>query len=217
VRRTGPFAITPDLRRVLAQARHARGIVTPPELLLDSVQDVERALGGAIPDPLLAVCAATGRSLGTLVDLTRMVGAYYDANRTRDWKRTTGFAHVAFDGDYSDEGPLCTPLGGSAEIVWWFLRKGSGSLPTFVVEGEAPFVSYVRWKYGIAGDAPEAGGELYPRLVVPAPVAKPERRVRHAVFGDGRVVEEIPPDKLLVDFGANGVKKLLTRVLTPID
>lgn len=213
----GPVPIADDFARVLANIRRHRGLTAPPELDLKSVREMEAAFVGPLPDELLAVWAALGRSLGSIDELTRTVGEFYRGMEMRDWRRDSGFRHVAFD-EYNEEGPLVTPLDGSGRIEWWFLRKASGSPPAFVVEGERPFVSYCRWKWGAAGlDLDAAVEPIAPRLVLAAAKMKTERRVRHAVFGEGRVLEELAPDKLLVDFGANGVKKLLARVLVAID
>jgi hypothetical protein len=46
-----------------------------------------------------------------------------------------------------------------------------------------------------------------PRILVPPPPA--ERRVRHGKFGDGVVLRLIEPDKVEVDFGAHGIRKLM--------
>ena len=113
-------------------------------------------------------------------------------------------------------GSLCATLGDDeATISFWFLRKGEAWAPTFLVPGESPVVSYCRWKYPTV----DFTARIDPALLaafqpcVVAPSAAKERRVRHSKFGEGVVVQAIAPDKLEIDFGAHGVRKLLASAV----
>jgi hypothetical protein len=211
---------------MLVRMRNQHEISAKPEIALQDLRDAEAALGGTIPDDLLALWIATNRSLGDLVEATRSVALFYEAMEEKNWRKRFKFAHVAFDDSYNrDEGPLCTPLGqqNAASIVFWFLRKADGWDPTFLVEGESHFVSYCRWKlstqattavdFSVPVDAAEVAA-LRPCIV--EPTALLDRRVKHPKFGEGVVLRTIEPDKLEIDFGAHGVRKLIATTVEDI-
>src|SRR4051794_9320002 len=109
----------------LVAIRSQLAISVRPEVALEEVVAAEKALRGNIPDDLLALLIATGRSIGSLCTMTEVVAAFYEGVEERGWRKRFKFAHVAFDDSYNpDEGPLCAALGyGNATIVFWFLRK----------------------------------------------------------------------------------------------
>ena len=192
-------------------------MAAPPEVALEQVVAVEKHVGGIVPDDLLAFLIATGRSLEALVTMTASVAAFYEGMEAKGWRRRFKFAHVAFDESYNpEEGPLCAALGTTeATIVFWFLRKADPWEPIFLVPGEPPMVSYCRWKYPTvdftAAVDPAPLAAFRPCIVAPA--ALETRRVKHPKFGEGTVVRVIAPDKLEIDFGAHGVRKLLASTV----
>ena len=205
------------LATTLVAIRSQLAISAPPEVALEGLVAVEQHLRGTIPDDLLALLIATGRSLGSLATMTKSVSSFYEGMGEKGWRKRMKFAHVAFDDTYNaDEGPLCAALGDDeATISFWFLRKGEASAPTFLVPGESPVVSYCRWKYPTV----DFTARIDPALLaafqpcVVAPAAAKERRVKHPKFGEGVVVQAIAPDKLEIDFGAHGVRKLLASAV----
>ena len=216
-RTAGPIELSLELKRALVAIRAQLAISTSSEIALEGVVAVEKHVGGTIPDDLLALFAATGQSIGALVTMTDTIGDYDEVEGEKLWRRRFGFCHVVFDDSYSpEEGLLCAELGSNpASISFWFLRKGMAWAPIFLEEGVPPLVSYCRWKYptvdfSVAVD-PTALAALEPSIVVPA---LPEvRRVKHPKFGDGVVVRAIAPDKLEIDFGTHGVRKLLASTV----
>jgi hypothetical protein len=201
--------------------RKTLGITAVPTALVSDVVQVESYLGGTIPDDLLAYWLAMGARVGALTELTRSIHAYYDAMGEKAWKKKLGFAHVALDDTYgAEEGILCACLGeGPATIRHWMLRKGEAWTPTFVPQPpstEPDLFWFCRWKYGEGAKQPVdfdeklREGELdafAPALILEASPEK--RRVNHPTFGEGLVLRTIAPDKLEIDFGSRGVKKLL--------
>jgi hypothetical protein len=206
--------LSPNLAEMLGAVRAAAGINAAPEAALADVLAAEKALRGELPNDLLGYWIATGRSLGALIDMTESVKTFYEAmaDDDRAWRTLARrFAHVAFDDDYNpDEGPLCAVLGNekSAKIVFWFLRKGDGWEPTFEDPKEPAFVSYVKWKHPDVDFGAKA--EPVDVRVVDAIVPTAKRRVTHPKFGEGALLQEIPPDKVEIDFGPpHGLKKLI--------
>ena len=219
-RSAGPIEISSVLATTLVAIRSHLAISAPPEVVLEDLVAVEKHLGGTIPDDLLALLIATTQSIGSLSTLTQSVAAFYEGMEETGWRKRFEFAHVAFDDSYNpDEGPLCAALGHrEATIAFWFLRKGEAWAPTFLVPGEPSVVSYCRWKYPSVDFAapidPARLAAFQPGIVVPT---EPQpRRVRHPKFGEGIVLRAIAPDKLEVDFGAHGVRKLLASAVEEI-
>lgn len=227
-RAPGPIAVSDELRPILVAIRRTLGITSPPTVCAKELATVETYLRGSIPNDLLAYWLALGQPVGALVELTRSVALYYEAMEEKAWRRTLRFAHVAFDETYnSDEGILCARLGEApTKIEHWMFRKGEGWKPTFLKEGwpgEPEMVSFCRWKYGadtelpVDFDAPIPASEieaLVPEIVADA--ARATRRVKHPKFGKGIVLNEIPPDKLEIDFGAHGTRKLLASTVEDV-
>lgn len=217
-RKAGPLPLSTDLRRTLVAIRAALGVTTPTNVPLASLVAVEKHLGGRLPEELIAVLLATKGAIDGLITLTEGMTSFYEAQQERNWRKRFKFNHVAFDDTYNpDEGLLCARLGSAAKpeeaLIFWLLRKASPSTPSFFVKGESPFVSYCHWKYPDVDFAAAKDDEDFVVRIVGATKAV-ARRVKHAKFGEGVVVKEIPPDKLEIDFGALGVKKLLASIVT---
>lgn len=210
-RNAGVVPLSPKLGEALAAVRAHEGITGPATALVADVREVEEALKGELPNDLLGYWLATNRLLGGLIDMTRIIPEFYEASEIKSWRKEMKFAHVVFDDDYlPEEGPLCAPLGNEkpAEVLLCFLRRGIFAPPGYDAKKDEPaLLSYLKVRYPEVDF--EATYEPVEVRLVDAP-AKGTRKVTHPKFGEGTVVQEIPPDKIEVDFGLpTGVKKLL--------
>ena len=206
-----------DLRNALIAVRNTLGISGPAEVPLADVVGLEKHLGGKVPDEIIAILIATGRSIGELSNHTAALASYYEGNE-RAWRRRFKFHHAAIDDTFNpDEGFLCVELQDAktmapAKLAFWFCRKGA-AFDAFAEEGEPPLVAYLLWRYPNADfTKPVDGALLQPAIVAPAKAK--ERRVTHPKFGEGVVLQIIAPDKLEIDFGAHGVRKLLAATVS---
>jgi hypothetical protein len=222
-RSVGPFFVSEGLRRLLVCIRLQRGITAAPDVRLSELREAERELGGRIPNELLGLWLGLGRSVGELVQLTQTVGTFYERAGKATWRQDFNFDLLAFDLDFDDgsgRGVLCSSRDEPARLSLWNLEKAEATEPDFVTDSEPPLITYVRAKFSAEGKTPvnfdkalPAGAltKFHPSIVgAPAPA---QRQVRHGSFGIGLVLRNIEPDKLEVDFGPHGVRKLMARVV----
>ncbi|APR77217.1 Hypothetical protein A7982_02564 [Minicystis rosea] len=191
-----------------------------PSLRVDPA-DVESAAGAlrtAIPDVVLALLIAEGRSLGDLVRLTSSIVSFYEADGTKGWRRATGFDHVAFaelpSADASEPVFGCfarTDDAAKVKLVVWNLRH-----PERGGEALADLRAYLKRRGEMAGQGALAKGDgaAFLPVVEAAAAAQPVTIVHHPKFGDGQVIERVGDDKLRIDFGAHGIRVLASSFVT---
>lgn len=193
-----------------------------PSLHVDPV-DVEgasEALRTAIPDLILAILIAEGRTPGDLVRLTHSIVSFYEASGRSDWRRATKFDHIAFaelpSGDASEPVFGCfarTKSPAKLELVAWDLRRpGQGGEPL------ADLGAYLQRREGAPGRRARAlvgdGSAFRPVVERAAPPPQDVALVHHAKFGEGKVIERLGDGKLRIDFGANGIRVLAASFVT---
>lgn len=223
----GPIPISASLRALLARLREARG-APAHEAALDrgAVLDAERELGSVIPDAVLALLAAIGRTPAALVDETALLHDY--AQSFEPPARST--ARLAIRGlvalDHWGEWPVSSLV---------YAKSDDRSLDRFATwdwkrwvrlpGAETDLAAFVRFRYGGLGadgepldlDRPPSRDALdgfAPALVTPEP--PPERWVRHPKLGVARVVRELG-DKTEIQLESGAIKVFLTRALEPIE
>jgi hypothetical protein len=219
VRLSGELSIAEPVRARLCELRLLEGVDTRPEIDLDAVRDLERAVDARLPDAILALFAArvpalealgvgvekvmglTGRlhalgARGDLVALARLPAGSYLA-----WSK--GDAAV-------DDPPLVCfdPAGRTEDRV---------SLVAFLEDR----VRALRAEHpGAPAFDPGLAVTFVPRTVMPLPGGSDGRRVRHPHFGEGRVLLEKGRGerrKVQVDFPGHGLKTIQARFLTFLD
>lgn len=212
----GPLAVPARLATALGKLRAASGVTAEAELRVDRVRHVELAVGMRFEDDLLAVFAAAVPRLAerhrlTLGGVVGMTGAL------REHK---------IRGDLVGIGRA-----GASSFLCVQLRQRSGE-PTRLVVHDADDHSertepLVDWIEGVVAGWPEA------RAATPAPFeahvtpamtesynTQGGRRVRHRIFGEGRVLTETGAGdtrKVKVDFPRVGLKLLHARFLEFLD
>ena len=205
-------ALAPALRARLAAVWHDAG---RPTLRIDpdALASVAKELRSKVPELVLAILVAEGRSLGQLVTLTSDVVAFYEASEVPGWRRATKFDHVAF-------AELTAP-GSAAPVYACFARTSDSARAELVSrdlrkpgEGGAPLSdldAYLQRRAQLSGREPGAVSDdavaAFQPVVAAAPTAAPTV-VRHPKFGEGKLLERIDGGKLRIDFGAAGVKVL---------
>jgi len=214
--RRGPGALTvpPGLARALARLRAAAGVTAEPELGVDELRNVELAVGMRFQDDLLAVFAAATPPLSTrhalaLASVVGVTGALRE-HRVRGDLVGVGFADA---GTF-----LCVELH----------RRGGGKGATELVlhdrhDGRQRTVPLAAWIDERAAGCPDTDAPFAPR-VAPAMTESyndpSARRVRHPLFGEGRVLSESgtgPTRKVKADFARVGLKVLQARFLEFLD
>ena len=190
-RAAGSLDLSDAIRARLAELRFLSGVDLPPELDLEAVRDTERAVGMHLPDEVLATFAARvphlsdhhGFELGSVVAHTgtlRALGARGD------------YVGVGEDPD---------------QARYWCVEKGRVFEETtlLVVEAlasEAMPITLADLLDGVirrlrAADPgapafdPGLAVTFAPRLVRPLPESAEGIRVRHKVFGEGFVLQEL--------------------------
>jgi len=243
--------MSPSLRKALAVCRAMReeggdeemveGATPTRDQRLDlaTVVEVEDALGTALPNDVLALCAlgisALDAGLGfRLDDMPACAQEASEQGRSPDGWVTIGtsepspFAATGTETDGSSSHELCIRRGAPAEAEPTILVIGDGDLSA---ARKVPLGALVREQLARQyGERPEwqsvletAGGygsadpDIGPEIVGdPQPDEAPRgpRRVRHAKFGLGTVVREDPDGKELkleIEFDGVGRKLLLAR------
>jgi hypothetical protein len=209
----GPLSVPPGLGRALARLRAAAGVTAEPVLAIEEVRNVELAVGMRFADDLLAVMAAATPPLSTphgLV-LAKVVGmtGWLREHRVRGDLIGVG---VASAGTF-----LCVELhprrgGDGTELVLHDVHTGRQST-----------VALAAWIDERAAGCPDTDAPFAPSIA-PAMTESynnpSARRVRHPLFGEGRVLAEFgsgPTRKVKADFARVGLKMLQARFLDFLD
>jgi hypothetical protein len=209
----GPITIAPSLASALARLRAAAGVTAAPELAIDEIRDVELAVGMRFESDLLAVFAAATPPLSTThaLALARVVGitGALREHRVRGDLVGVGLAEA---GTF-----LCVEL---------HPRRGAGTTELVIhdVHGERQrTVGLGAWIDERAAGCPDTGAAFAPRIA-PAMTESYHtagaRRVRHPLFGEGRVLSESgtgPTRKVKADFAGVGLKVLQARFVEFLD
>lgn len=198
-----PLTIAPELARRLGATRRDRGIDAEPTVNLDRLQDLEAALGITFEDDVLALFAAHVPELGA--ELARVVGI------------TGELRERGMRGDWIGLGVLEPGL----YLCLAKRRQLPGQSELFVVDVEARDQRSLSILDLLDERGSTGSADFAPRLVRPTPEStRHGRRVRHKVFGEGRLLSEIgtgPERKCKVDFPGVGLKLLHGRFLEPVD
>jgi len=204
--RTRSIRVSEPLRDTLLLYRVRFDVDQPPALEASVLSAVESAIGGRMPDELVATVLAMGTDPWRVVSLT---------DRARAGGLAEGF--VAFASD--EAGYWCAPLSPRKPAeppqvgVW---SPGDDEEPYL----DRSLARYLRNVYDLhdVGRAERARiddlrDELVFELLAPQPAAS--RHVTHPRFGDGVVVQEIRDrnHKLVIDF-ADGRRTVLARFVT---
>jgi hypothetical protein len=210
----GPLAIAPALARALARLRAAAGVTAAPELAIEELRNVELAVGVRFEDDLLAVFAAAAPPLSTvhqlaLANVVALTGALREHRARGDLVGVGRADPTTF---------LCVDLRSG--------RSPTGTTELLVHDGESGRqhpLSLAAWIDERAAGCPATDAPFAPR-VAPAMTesynAASARRVRHRVFGEGRVLSEHgdgPTRKVKADFPRAGLKLLQARFLEFLD
>lgn len=204
--RTRSLSVSEPLRETLLLYRVRFDVQHPPALEASALSAVESALGGKLPDELVATLLAMGTDPWRVTALT-------DAARSAGLEE--GF--VAFASD--EVGYWCARLGPRKaseppNVGQW--SPGDDEPPNL----DRSLARYLRNEYDLqeVGRAERARvddlrDELVFELLPPRKAAP--RHVTHPKFGDGVVVQEIRDrnHKLVIDF-ADGRRTVLARFVT---
>jgi hypothetical protein len=209
-RQIGEIAVSDNVRGLLIGLRSATNTSAIPELELQQVVDIEMAFAIRFHDDLVATWAARIPVLKERHGLT--AGAVVG--------HTGRLAALKVRGDYIGVGTT----GGGLVLA---IEKGATLDQLVVLEAGSGVVERIGLADWLAKLLEELGGasgqdpEFRPRLFRPEPMSNaPGRRVRHAKFGDGKVLREIgegPTRKVQVDFRRVGLKMLQARFLEYVD
>lgn len=195
------LSVEAELARALAGARDAAGVETEIEVDLDRLQDVESALAIRFEDDVLALFAAAVPSLGAR--LSAVVG-------TTGELRERGLSGELIGlGRLDEDLYLCVVKRKQAD-------EGSELLVVDAIDGQRRSTSVLALVQERCEVQP-GSSSFRGRLVRPPPEStKHGRRVRHKVFGEGRLLSEQgsgPKRKCKVDFEGKGLKLLQARFL----
>jgi hypothetical protein len=209
----GPLSVAPELGRALARLRAAAGVTSAPVLGIDEVRNVELAVGMRFADDLLAVLAAATPPLSTThaLVLAKVVGM---TGRLREHRVRGDLVGVGI----ADAGTLlCVEL---------HPRRGSAGTELVlhdVHDGRQRKAALAAWIGERAAGCPDTDAPFAP-VIAPAMTESyhnpSARRVRHPVFGEGRVLAESgsgPTRKVKADFARVGLKLLQARFLEFLD
>jgi len=209
----GPFPISDPVRDALAKLRHRSGVATArPEIDADRVRDVEIGVVFRFPNDLLALYAA---DVPFLRDRYELILSRVVAH--------TGVLHArAARGDLIGLGVqdehchICVDKNSH--------RDDATRLSFYDDQAQSLYaVPLGRWLAEVAVALPETPGDappFSPELSRVLPGGSPGTRVRHKVFGEGKVYVEIgdgPTRKVKVDFPKVGLKLLQARFLEYLD
>lgn len=191
-----PIPCTPSLSALLVQLRRDLWRNEQPPVLAGEVVDRAVDKCGPLPDELLAYCAAMG-SMAMLLSDEEELELFYRGQDEPDWRSRSSFGdHVTFDawGDWPRTYAVYSP----SERSFGLFHLKTGTLD------RVPSLEHLVAQRVEA--APEAA-EFHP-VVRRAEIR--HRRVVHAKFGTGTVVESLE-GKLRIDFGEHGIKVLAER------
>lgn len=209
-REIGDLAVSKPTRAILAGLREVAQVSAAPELELQKVVDVESAFAIRFHDDLVATWASKIPMLKERYGMTAG-GVVGHTGGLRDLKVRGDYIGVARTGART---LLAIEKGGAGdELVT--LEGGEG------VTGRSTLVDWLGARLNELGGAVVDDSDLRPRLFRPLPMKNaPGKMVRHAKFGDGKVLREIgdgPTRKVQVDFYSVGLKMLQARFLEYVD
>jgi hypothetical protein len=189
-------------------------VTAAPDLAIDEVRNVELAVGMRFEDDLLGVFAAATPPLSTAhsMALAKVVGIT-GALRERRVRGDLVGVGVADPGTF-----LCVELHPRAS------SKGATELVLHDVhDGRQRTVPLAAWLDERVAGCPDTGAPFAP-CIAPAMTESynnpSARRVRHPLFGEGRVLAESgtgPTRKVKADFARVGLKLLQARFLEFLD
>ncbi|MGB5810954.1 MAG: hypothetical protein WBG86_10525 [Polyangiales bacterium] len=211
-----PLTIPRDLRHALVLYRIRNGTAaTKPTVARESIDEVERGIGVSLPQPLLAVFAATGRDPYEILVLTEELRELYDLSpdlvavteQPPDNRRSRAPVYWCLD--------TTAPDGGN-EMVWWSVSKPGR-------RHHLSILAFFRTRYlrGRATSAEATAVHGLSSKFRPAIVSQPRsafRRVVHNQFGPGFVLREFNDGnhKVEVEFPSVGVKMLLASYVRDV-
>lgn len=208
-RRTAPLDIPDGLGTLLASLR---GKTETVELDVDRVRDVEGTVGARIPDPVLAVVAAglvwlreaVGCELGRFPDFTA---------RAREARAPGDFVGIAASSD-------------GRRIYGFRPGRGDDRIDVFNADTRSTtadslqaWLEQMHAAHGF-GEVQASDEPLTVRLVRTLVPEGPGQRVRHKVWGIGKVLAEDgegPTRKVKADFPRLGLKVVQARFLEFLD
>lgn len=202
--------IPESLARALILFRERHHVGGKPVLACRVLQSVEHFLGVEIPDDLVAVFAATRRGLDEVVELTeeardsrqlpgdQLVLARGEETRSH-WRARISMAAGAVDRGAATEVFLWSESGDRADEV---LSVAEFVREHFELQRPETTKERIRVDVAFAVFRPAVALDEKP---------KPQRRVRHPHFGDGRVIRELDGGKKLeIDFDRERIVVMAT-------
>ena len=207
----GPFAVTQPVARVLGELRHRSHLVGTPEIDADRVRAVEIGITFRFPDDLLAVFAAAVPVIAERRAVTvDKVIAHSGELRARSAR-----------GDLIGLGEQAPGL----KICVSKRDRDQTRLALYDVEAKivVESIELASWLDARLEELPPCAGAapaFAPVITRALPGGSPGRRVRHAVFGEGRVFVDNgrgPDRKIKVDFPQHGLKLLCARFVEFLD
>lgn len=206
----GPQDIPVGLRLAtcLGRLRAAANITVAPELEVDRVREVEGAIGMRFADDLLAVFAAHIPVLRddhamALPSVIPHTGALREAKTRGDLIGVGTLSARVF---------LCIEMGAAAD--------GGTALVEYDVDDKTTaHYSLIEWLETVCASTGANAVEpapFAPRVIHSMPESYVGRRVRHKVFGEGKVLTEIgdgPNKKVKAEFPGRGLKLMAARFL----
>lgn len=196
-RQPGPIPVDDEIARLLSGMRAAAGVTAAPELDIDLLRGVEAGIGMRFGDDLLAAFASGVPALVEALEMRvgLVLGHTGELARRRARGDLVGF--------------------GAAKGVFYCIEKREvPRARTEVIEYDAE--NRAERRVDLRAWLRERGAEPAAQPFVPALAARmPEsyqgRRVRHKVFGEGKLLSESgtgPTRKVKVDFPGVGLKLL---------
>lgn len=235
-REPGPLEVSREVRAALvrlhafeaavAQSVGTAHVEIAPVLSLEAVETLEEHFRANLPDDALALFASGADALERF-ELGKVGGLTEDA-----WASGLSKARIVL-GDWGGRA-VCIPRrpdrgyalrvtffdradrteGDSSTLAAWLDRVVDDRRDLFELEDDG-------WdERDDAEDAARRWNPTLARTVAPLPAADAPkvRRVRHARFGEGRVLRRIPmTEKLEVDFGAAGTRVVVANYLEELE
>lgn len=210
-RTLGALAIGDELRRVLTELRRRQQVSAKAEVDADRLHGVETAVGYRFADDLLATYAAGVPLLSEEFHFTL----------------DSVVAHTGALGAAGARGDLIG-LGRRGDEFLCLAKRDVSSGETNLLrrrprQAEDEPIPLLFWLEDLLAGLPASdaeGAEFAPQIVRAPPAGSSGRRVRHPVFGEGRVYLEIgtgPERKVKVDFPGKGLTLLQARFLEFLD
>jgi hypothetical protein len=204
--------MSPRLDLVLGRLRSAAGVTTPAEIEVDTLRNVEGGIGVRFEDDLLAVFAAAVPALED--DHALKLSAVIPHTGALRESKTRG--DLIGVGKLGARVYLCVEMGvargGDTVLVEYDVDD-----KTCVRHGLIDWLEAVCARIGADGAQPQP---VNPRVIHSMPESYTGRRVRHTIFGEGKVRTEIgdgPNKKVKAEFPGRGLKLMAARFLEFLD